>query len=200
LRQKLDLFDAMTAKHGMERTRELYREVCPIVGATIGQHVRHSNDHVERAVDAAAAASLERSSSLALREIHYDVRERGGADETDIDAATERIRAVDSRLEELLKADLSFPVEYQDVQACFMLSGSDGTEYRLPSTVGRELGFAAHHAIHHMAMIRVMVTQNPDVGLSNDDGGGGGGLPRDFGRAPSTVHYEQHSGADGKRI
>jgi hypothetical protein len=45
------------------------------------------------------------------------------------------------------------------------------------------IGFAAHHAIHHMAMIRLIATNH--AGLEDSD------LPADFGRAPSTVVHDQ---------
>ena len=64
-----------------------------------------------------------------------------------------------------------------------MLSGDSNEEFVLPSTRSRELVFAAHHAIHHMAIIRIIALGTVG-GLSIDD------LPVDFGRAPSTVQYE----------
>jgi len=59
--------------------------------------------------------------------------------------------------------------------AYFNLSADTGDEIRLLSTVGRELGFAAHHAIHHMAMVRIICVRT--LGLDEGD------LPRGFGRA-----------------
>jgi predicted Fe-Mo cluster-binding NifX family protein len=44
------------------------------------------------------------------------------------------------------------------------------------------MGFAAHHAIHHMAMVKIIATQT--VGLSKEE------LSPDFGRAPSTIVYD----------
>jgi hypothetical protein len=43
------------------------------------------------------------------------------------------------------------------------------------------LGFAAHHAIHHMAMVKIIAIQT--LGVKEID------LPADFGMAPSTVNY-----------
>ena len=65
-----------------------------------------------------------------------------------------------------------------------MLSGDSPDEYALTSTVSRELGFAAHHAIHHMAMVRIMATCEHVGQLTDQD------LPPDFGRAPSTVNFD----------
>jgi hypothetical protein len=54
----------------------------------------------------------------------------------------------------------------------------------LTSTIGRELGFAAHHAIHHMALIKIIATQSAGLSADHD-------LPADFGRAPSTVQHDR---------
>jgi hypothetical protein len=51
--------------------------------------------------------------------------------------------------------------------------------------VERELGFAVHHAIHHLAMVKI-IAQNT-LQLSTKD------LPIDFGKAPSTVVFESSS-------
>lgn len=194
LAQKLGLFDAMAAKHGPDEARRLYAETCPVVLASIGQHVRHSLDHVENAVNAASdadAVGVGDDSSYVV-DIHYDLRKRGDVDERDIDAATERIRRIDAAFEKMemgMQAtgneDSMMILDRKNVNACFMLSGDDDCEFQLPSSVARELGFAAHHAIHHMALIRVMATcDNGIIGLSPQD------LPGDFGRAPSTLNFD----------
>jgi len=54
----------------------------------------------------------------------------------------------------------------------------------LTSTIGRELGFAAHHSIHHMALIKIIATQSAGLSADHD-------LPADFGRAPSTVQHDR---------
>ena len=175
LQQKLGLLQALARKHGRSTAQELFRKTCPIVHATIGQHLRHSLDHMEMAV-----------SNWQEGNLHYDLRTRGGLDETDWDAATARIQRVSGLLEDLSKKGgnddkvlLQIPV-----QAYFMLSGDTPDEYALTSTVSRELGFAAHHAIHHMAMVRIMATCEHVGQLSDHD------LPADFGRAPSTVNFD----------
>lgn len=174
LKQKLGLIESLTAKHG-SNAKNLYKTNCQIVKASIGQHIRHSMDHIELAVAAAASEKV--------KEIHFDLRERGGVDEHDMEAATARIRRVDAALEALMNSVGYVSVLDHQIQACFMLSGDSETEYMLPSTVAREMGFAAHHAIHHMAMIRVIATTDL-FGLTDSD------LPSDFGRAPSTVNYD----------
>lgn len=197
LRQKLGLVDALVTKHGAEQAKAVFQTSCPIVQgklcspthrsvlqilsltnpitlqATIGQHVRHSMDHLERAAFSGTDT-----------EIHYDLRVRGGSDEHDMDAAVDRIRKVQAQLEQLAatqSADGSDPTT-RVVNACFMLSGDSEKEFKLKSTFARELGFAAHHALHHLAMVRVIALQTGGL-LSTD-------LPSDFGRAPSTVNHD----------
>ena len=87
LQQKLGLMQALCQKHGLTTAQELYRTTCPIVHATIGQHFRHSLDHME------AATFLDHA------EIHYDLRTRGGVDETEWEAATARIQQVSQLLD-----------------------------------------------------------------------------------------------------
>jgi hypothetical protein len=177
LTQKLGLMKALITKHGNVQAEALYKTTCPIVKATIGQHIRHSMDHMERAV-AAAAASVRQQQQA----IHYDLRERDTLDEHDWVAAEARIQRVSTLLQDLSTSSNVSP--NQPVDAFFMLSGDSSTEYILPSTIARELGFAAHHAIHHMAMIKIMATCPVVGGLSDAD------LPPDFGRAPSTVNND----------
>jgi hypothetical protein len=59
-----------------------------------------------------------------------------------------------------------------------MLSG-DGHEAELESTLGRELVFATHHAIHHHAMMSAIASE---FGIK---------VGPDFGKAPSTINHER---------
>jgi hypothetical protein len=167
--------EVIVAKYGQDEAKELYKTTCPLVKASIGQHIRHSMDHIDRVVVAASDPDQ--------REIHYDTRKRGVLDERDMDAAKERILRVDSSLDKLSSSSGYVPVLGHSIEACFMLSGDSEMEYMLPSTVARELGFAAHHAIHHLAMVKVIATSSL-INLEDSD------LPSDFGRAPSTVNYD----------
>ena len=177
LHQKHSLIQKLTSKFGKEIAGEKFQQVCPTVGASIGQHFRHSNDHMERAITIALDPDQ--------NQIHYDTRTSGGADEHDIDAATRRIEKIQVLLEETNQASHTNLMDHR-VWAYFQLSGDDSSEYPLPSTVARELGFAAHHAIHHLAMVRIIALQSsPGVGLDISD------IPPDFGRAPSTLNFER---------
>mmetsp|Transcript_19672 Transcript_19672/g.46507 ORF Transcript_19672/g.46507 Transcript_19672/m.46507 type:complete len:229 (+) Transcript_19672:111-797(+) len=201
LRQKVGLLDALTARHGpdgLAAATEVFTKPCPIVGSSIGQHLRHSMDHMELAALVAEARLRSAYDAPADAEepaqIHYDLRVRGGTLETDMAESRKRIVAVENVLEGIHDAvaaglnGVASHIVHGSVHASFYLSSDDAedregesSESALPSTVGRELGFAAHHAIHHLAMVRVIALHS--AGLEEED------LPPDFGRAPSTVRY-----------
>jgi hypothetical protein len=60
-----------------------------------------------------------------------------------------------------------------------MLANKEGFEYEIPSTFERELAFSAHHAIHHLAMVKVI---SDALGVDVDE---------NFGKAPSTIVHEE---------
>ena len=93
-------------------------------------------------------------------------------------------RGIDRDLKEILISSRD-GLAYDSVDACFMLSGDDESEYSLPSTIAREIGFAAHHAIHHMAMVRIIAEIN-FVDLP---------LPQGLWKAPSTLNFEKTHGS-----
>jgi hypothetical protein len=165
--------DTLISKYGATEAHQLYKSTCPLVKATVGQHIRHSMDHMELAILLAKTYDRETAPHL-----HYDLRIRGGTVDHDMGEARKRILNVDEVLMDLTKSNHL----WGPVQANFMLNGVDGVPFALTSTVGRELGFVAHHAIHHMAMIKLIATNH--IGLEERD------LPPDFGVAPSTVNYE----------
>lgn len=225
LEQKIALMDVLTDKYGAENANKVYYGSCPIVGnATIGQHYRHSLDHIQRAVDTAIMQydiihKNERGNKSLILNIDYDTRVRGSSDEHDWTAAFKRIQNIQNLLEGIIRSnenvktndssinDSSMVDSSPVVNANFMLSGDSSKQFSLPTTVDRELGFAAHHAIHHMAMVRVIVTAsslhwNTDVIWRNASTESGcvpslfapllkdGEIPLNFGKAPSTINYE----------
>ena len=210
LKQKLDLITALQQKFGPKQASIRFAEVCPIVGASVGQHFRHSIDHMELVVNNIAENKENKEYNDKIDEIHYDIRVRGRDDESNMDAAEERILGVKRLLEEGIDAlESSSSQEILEVNnnsnnkeeeeeeeeeegnnnkpvvACFMLSGDPAEgEYMLSSTIERELGFAAHHTIHHLAMVKIITTHTLKLLPSN-------ALPEDFGRAPSTVVHDK---------
>lgn len=132
-------------------------------GGTIGKHVRHCLDHFRAALE-----GFDRSAP-----IDYDHRERNVPMESEPAAALEAIFDLAARLRILDAAALASPVRVR-----VMLSG-DGQEAELDSTLGRELAFATHHAVHHHAMMGAIAAE---LGIQ---------VGPEFGKAPSTLHHER---------
>ena len=190
LTQKIALIDLLVARHGASMAASRFAAPCPIVGASVGQHYRHSMDHVELAALVADAADKcgSRLPSSAVEELHYDMRVRGGTLERDMDMSRKRMVDVVAVFRSLefrspRQAEEGECVTGRPIAAYFNLSADTGDEIRLLSTVGRELGFAAHHAIHHMAMVKIICVGT--LGLDEGD------LPHGFGRAPSTLLFDK---------
>lgn len=131
-------------------------------GGTIGKHIRHTLDHFRAALDGVGGDVID-----------YDRRERNVPMETDAGAAIHAIAVLRERLSRIGDSDLNRPVRVR-----VMLTG-DGRDAELRSTLGRELAFATHHAVHHHAMLAAIAAEF--------------GVPicGDFGRAPSTINHER---------
>ncbi len=143
---------------------EVYtRTSIAIKGGTIGKHVRHSVDHF-----AAAISALDSGDP-----IDYDHRSREVPMETSPSLAVRAIDALRQRVERLDEGSLKRPVQIR-----VMLSG-DGSEATLDSSLGRELHFAFHHAVHHHAMLKAIACE---CGVEPSP---------EFGLAPSTINYER---------
>ena len=200
LQQKIALMDVLQSQFGVSEAKVLYQKVCPIVHASIGQHIRHSMDHLDIATNIAAASggddSLGDDATITTNEeLHYDLRQRGGTDEHDIYEARKRIEQTMGKLNTIVLADNTNDSSSSQssgkhrkctgVNAYFMLSGDASQEFKLPTTIEREMGFVAHHAIHHMAMVKIITLTT--LGIPPDL------LPTNFGKAPSTIVFETHN-------
>ncbi len=137
------------------------RESRSLKGGSIGKHVRHTLDHFRAALDAHETGGA----------ICYDRRERDVPMESRPDAALDAIASLRARLARLSGATVAAPVRVR-----VMLSG-DGEEADLDSSLGRELAFATHHAIHHHAMMGAIAAE---FGVE---------APEGFGLAPSTIRH-----------
>lgn len=172
LQHKIDLMSVLIRTHGQEQAHTIFHRPCPIVQATIGQHYRHSLDHVEKAVTANGV-------------IRYDVRQRDTPEENDWTLMEMRIRTVEQHLKKMMDIAQSRNEAYlEPVESCFMLSGESEEEFHIPSLLGRELAFTAHHTIHHLALVKIIATGSVGRLQSTD-------LPIGFGRAPSTINFER---------
>jgi len=171
--------DLLVRKGGRDKASEQFQTSCKYCGgATMGQHYRHSMDHIELA--ALVAGNANQLCARKKGELHYDLRVRGGTLEKDFDLSRQRILDVMATFEHISQAGeeiCSLPVD-----AHFNLSANSGAEITFSSTIGRELGFVLHHAIHHLAMVRIICLNT--IGIEECE------LPSGFGRAPSTILFD----------
>ena len=157
-----------------------YTSPCSVVQATAGQHVRHLLHHVSVPVSAAEAAAGEPEEKVTGRRVwEYDVRERGDDVENCAEAALAKIASLSDSLSRLAASP---PPTSSLLTVAFSTASSSPSSTPFLSTIEREIMFGAHHGLHHLAMLRV---------LAEKGGGGGGNLPGDFGKAPSTVVFEE---------
>jgi len=194
LSQKVGLLDVLVSKNNLTVATKQFAKVCPYVGASIGQHYRHSLDHIELAALVAqqqqSLAIDNNTSSDVVPELHYDLRVRGGSLESDLQLCRDRIVNIVNVFESLQqttsnnnKVDTT-QLTNQPIKAYFNLSSTSNDEIALPTTIGRELGFVIHHSIHHMAMCKVIALHTLKLKESE--------LPIGFGKAPSTLLFDKN--------
>ncbi|CAI5711220.1 unnamed protein product [Peronospora destructor] len=147
----------------------VYTFYSPLFEGSVGQHTRHSLDHIRKPLELLAAHKKGSDENL----VRYDIRDRCTPVEKDRHAAIEQIEQLERTLRAVPQSNLAQPV-----QAAFMLS-ADGHEVDFKSTFGRELAFAAHHCIHHNALSKVLLRHHfPERSV-----------PKSFGMAPSTANF-----------
>ena len=147
----------------------IYTFYSSLFEGSVGQHTRHSLDHIRKPLELLAAHKRGSSDDL----VHYDIRDRCTPVETNRHAAIEQIEQLERTLCAVTQSNLARPV-----QAAFMLS-ADGHEIDFKSTFSRELAFAVHHCIHHNALSMVLLRHHfPERSV-----------PKGFGMAPSTANF-----------
>jgi uncharacterized damage-inducible protein DinB len=148
-----DLLDSLVA---IGPSQYVARPV-PGVSGSIGEHVRHTLDHI---------AALFKADGF--EPLSYDHRQRGTAVESDLHAAVEQIFQLMALAERHSKRSLD-----EQLQVTARLS-AEGDEVTSWSTLGRELAFVVSHTVHHQAQIALLMAVQ------------GIHVPRRFGYAPST--------------
>ena len=134
--------------------------------ASIGQHYRHILDHFNALMNATTINSI----SIA----DYDTRKRDTTIEFSIQAANDSISSIESQvIRDYDKIHSKF------VDATFMADAA-GNKYSIKSNFHRELSFCAHHAVHHLSLVNLMLTE---MGYE---------LPNSIGKAPSTQNHENN--------
>ena len=196
LSQKIGLLDVLVSKNNLTVATRQFTKACPYVNASIGQHYRHSLDHIELAALVAQqqhslAIDCDSSSDVVVPELHYDLRVRGGTLESDLQLCRERIVNIVNVFESLQQTTTpnnnnvnTTQLTNEPIKAYFNLSSTSNDEIALPTTIGRELGFVIHHSIHHMAMCKVIAIHTLE--LREDE------LPVGFGKAPSTLLFDKN--------
>jgi uncharacterized damage-inducible protein DinB len=129
--------------------------------ASVGAHYRHCLDHFSSLLN-----------GLSEGMVDYDARKRDPLLETDRKTAAEMTRLLQTMASKLEESRLSDPIKIR----CKISYTSDEIPM-LHSRVDREVMFCISHAIHHYALIAMILRSQGHV------------LPPHFGVAPSTVRH-----------
>ena len=154
-----------------------FSTACPLLGASIGQHLRHVDDHfrclISNVPNTTDPHSLPR----------YDIyRNRESTIETSLEQAKSSILDLDADLQQLLfENKLESHQMSQKINVSF-LTGGEETIFQ--STIGRELSFCMHHAYHHCASMKLIAQNNGFLEA----------VPDGFGIAPSTAIFLETKG------
>ncbi|KAL5534565.1 hypothetical protein ACEPAG_1028 [Sanghuangporus baumii] len=148
-----------------------------IPGSTIGKHLRHATDHFSLLLDSLSSSESESQSKTSVAagqrkpdlELSYDVRARG----TPMESSRSAAKAV---LENCI-ARLQSAVPHVERDRGVRLTAVTPYAQTFKTSFGRELWFAALHAVHHWSMVRVIAGE---LGIQLEDS---------FGVAPSTLVY-----------
>lgn len=159
LQQGIDAAEAVTAAQYGQRHPEVDAD-------SIGAHLRHHIEHMQLLLAGRKTGIVD-----------YDARERDGRIETDPEFAIGRSRALMARIAQLDADDLKATLRItQQVD----LTSSE--KVQLPTTLGRELLFMHSHAVHHYAIIAMLLRA---FGQRMGD---------EFGVMPSTTVWRQGPG------
>ena len=148
-----------------------YTKKCPLLHATVGQHIRHSLHHVNESLK-----PLMESRNKGV--LDYDNRARGDEIETNIEHAKHTVAKLSELITRLLDDTQLEDSATKLVVVAFHMSEEEGESVLFDSTVAREVAFSSHHAMHHLAQMKISV-----------EAGGGvvdGALCQTFGMARST--------------
>ena len=132
-------------------------------GASVGAHYRHCLDHFRQLVE-----------GVKIGTVDYDARARDSRLETDRQAALSATEALRSSACELRRLGEEDPLE---VRCGVTYAGEEPGS--ASSTLGREMMFCIGHAIHHYALIAILLRS-----LQRD-------IPAGFGVAPSTMRHRE---------
>lgn len=126
---------------------------------TIGQHVRHIIELFQ---------CLE--TGYDLNRVNYEMRKRDKKIETDKEFAVSLLKDI--------HANLNRPDKQLTLEASYDDTGSEPLS--ISTNYFREIAYNLEHTIHHMALIRVGISEVSTISL-----------PEDFGVATSTVKFQK---------
>lgn len=136
-----------------------YAEPLPVLSqSSIGQHVRHVIEMYECLLDGYEAGI-----------VNYELRKRQKSLETMKDEAINRIEELINKIGNLEDKSLELELNFDEKSTEFT---------RLNSNFYRELAYNIEHTIHHMALLRIGLTEI-----------GTGSIHPNFGIASSTVKF-----------
>jgi hypothetical protein len=128
-----------------------------LTDSSIGQHVRHIIDSLQCMIEGYDSGT-----------INYENRKRDRQVETNIVTAVEYIIEIRKKLEKGNK-EIALDVSY-----------AIGSKITIPTNYYRELAYNLEHIIHHMAIIRIAITETTTLTLAEE-----------FGIAPATLEYRR---------
>lgn len=135
---------------------EYSNQCAALSNSTIGEHSRHIIEMFQ---------CLEKNYDSGI--VNYDKRERNILIQTDTNFAISQIRNIQNSLDKENKK-----MQLQQI--------IDGEEIFVESNYLRELLYNLEHCIHHQALIKVAVLQNPTILVAEN-----------FGVARSTIEYRK---------
>ncbi|MEQ6121771.1 hypothetical protein [Reichenbachiella sp. MALMAid0571] len=130
-------------------------------GATVGQHIRHSLEFFTCLTN-----------SIESGIVNYDKRERNQEIEENTELALELLNHLAVEVNRYSgKGDLTLELSYSHI---------NDDSLKVKSNFDRELVYNIEHAIHHLALIKIGLTEvAPEIEL-----------PKGFGIANSTIRYK----------
>lgn len=161
--EPLSRFNRQVLDQALDLVAAHQRPGAPDCAYPVGAHLRHVIEHFEALLFPAVPGVVD-----------YDARARDSEMERSLVVAQQRLHVLRETLSQGGAAALTTAVQVHGQAGL-------GGEFRftVPSTIGRELVFAASHAIHHFALLQAHCKQH--------------GVPTDktFGKAPGTVAHER---------
>ncbi|MDC0087938.1 hypothetical protein OAI07_00185 [Akkermansiaceae bacterium] len=132
-------------------------------GSTLGQHMRHTLDHVEALC-----------TGLPKGVVNYDLRIRATNMETSTSTANSRCQFLKAELTKIGQ-DYTSDSKVNALSSC----SNDSESHPQSSSFGRELQFVISHTVHHFAILAA-ICHSLDIATSAD-----------FGIAPSTLKHQE---------